>query len=192
MCRAGFSPSEIDCKIKEEDLLHCYSAPTFYKGFSLFQPLHKPPCGSVEHLPAFPHGLSTSYRKVVKSQLLCPNSLLGSSQAAETGGRQPNLHLLALKEMTSCPWLAEVFVERRICSVAWKILKHSLESQLSPFSPCLHCLLIKKLEASFETSIPVPAALLKPRSRRREGGWTLSHANWAQEDCLPRAIPDEK
>lgn len=99
----------------------------------------------MEHLPACPHGLSTSYRKVVKSQLLCPNSLLGTSQAVETGGRQPNLHLLALKEMTSSRWLAEVFVERRICSVAWKILQHSLESLLSPFSPCLCCLLIKKL-----------------------------------------------
>lgn len=61
---------------------------------------------------------STSYRKAVKS-----DSLLGTSQVAETGGRQPNLHLLVLKEMTSSPWLAEVFVERRICSVAQKIFE---------------------------------------------------------------------
>lgn len=97
---------------------------------------------------------SASYRKVVKTQLLHPNSLLDTSLAAETGGRPPNLHILALKEMTSSPWLAEVLVERKIHSVAWKILKHSLESRLSLFSPCLCCSLTKK----FPLKLPLKPA----------------------------------
>lgn len=104
---------------------------------------------------------STSYRKVIKTPLLCPNSLLGTSQSVETRGKQPDLHLLALKAMTSSAWLAEAFVERRIHSVAWKILRCSLETQFSPSSLCLHCLLTKKVPLKLPLK---PASLSQQRN----------------------------
>lgn len=126
-----------------------------------------------------------SYRKVIKTRLLCPTSILGTSQTVETGGRQPNLHLLALKAITMSAWLAEAFVKS---TENFDVLLGDTTQSLQPLSP-----LLADKKGSFETSIPVPAAQLKPHSRRRcEDGWMLSHANWVQEDYLSQAIPDQR